>query len=102
MLNVSSHFSMRDTVLFGIYDAIQSGLYVDRHPGFHSKFRSRQEGNCCQIYKIVFKELRRSSGLNPSFKNQANNIAKYWNASGVLWLVSRFSFFLLFNRNYGC
>ena len=23
MLNVSSHFSMRDTVLFGIYDAIQ-------------------------------------------------------------------------------
>ena len=75
MLNVSSHFSMSDTVLFGIYDAIQGGCNIDRHPGFHLKFRSRQEGNCCQIYKIVFKELRRSSGLNPAFKNQSINIA---------------------------
>lgn len=75
MLNVSSHFSMSDTVLFGIYDAIQGGCNIDRHPGFHLKFRSRQEGNCCQIYKIVFKELRRSSGLNPAFTNQANNSA---------------------------
>ena len=66
---------MSDTVLFGIYDAIQSGRNIDRHPGFHLKFRSRQEGNCCQIYEIVFKELRRSSGLNPAFKNQSINIA---------------------------
>ena len=30
MLNVRPHFSMRDTVLFGIYDAVQSGRNIDR------------------------------------------------------------------------